>query len=156
MLDESEVDTIPNAKRVKIKTIKPELLETEGQTVDMTTGEILTDTKPEHPSERKQYTEPREIEDTRGIDWTTFMYKYHLPHKKEGENMQAIRDQMKASGAVWRPEFTKNRETGEKLKVIGGDNCWYTNTEHKDLVDYMTMNFQPATTFADDDIPFNY
>lgn len=107
--------------------------------IDIETGEVI---EKKYRPEAKSASAGKKI----NIDWSQFKYKYHLPVSKEGHDMQAVRDAIKAKGWKFRG--------GE-----GGDNCWYTNDLSEKLEEYMRENTEYKEVIQnnvqdDDDLPF--
>jgi hypothetical protein len=93
-------------------------------------------------------------------EWSSYKYRYHLPVNREGWDMKALRDQLKAEGGAFRAAEYVDRKTGEKRGEPDGDNCWYTNKQYSNIAEYLRPmeNVDVQTVVAElvDDIPFNF
>lgn len=91
------------------------------------------------------------------IDWDNYKYRYHLPVKKDGWDMVAIRDQLKKDGGAFRASEYTDKD-GNKRGSPDGDNCWYTNKEYSNIAEYLKpKTVIDVTSVVDDlvdDIPF--
>lgn len=82
------------------------------------------------------YEEPRKLEASlNDLDWALFKYRYHIPVKKAGKDMEAVREALRKRG------FIVNKQ----------DWHWYGNVEVKKLEQYLRPLGEPETII--DDVP---
>jgi hypothetical protein len=77
--------------------------------------------------------------------WESYEFRYHLPTKKAGWNMEQVREQLKQKGFYFN----------------GEDKHWYGNLEFKQLEQYLRpLNKEPEAPAEElprlEDIPFSY
>lgn len=84
-------------------------------------------------------------------DWSSYRWMYHLPYKKAGKDMAAVRAAVKDKGWQWRPSKDKMGNVNP-----GGTDCWYSNDDSKSLAEYRRDNpeYKLHAVLGDDDIPF--
>jgi hypothetical protein len=115
--------------------------------------------QPTQQTARKSPDAPKQSESGKR-DWSSYKYRYHLPTNREGWDMKAIRDQLKAEGGAFRAAEYIDKRTGEKRGEPDGDNHWYTHKSYSNISEYLrpleTVDVEAVVAEIVDDIPFGY